>query len=106
MVQLTRITDGLEVQLFGKLEALNPGGSVKDRIGVAMIEAAEAEGRIEPGRTLAGSLSISSTEVVANTLTPAPLTNCTLKSVGPLRSAAGGMVADQSVLSSFAGSPG
>jgi cysteine synthase len=40
-----------EVQLFAKLEAFNPGGSVKDRIGVAMIEAAEAEGRIEPGRT-------------------------------------------------------
>jgi cysteine synthase len=39
------------VELFGKLEARNPGGSVKDRIGVAMIEAAEAEGRIEPGRT-------------------------------------------------------
>jgi cysteine synthase A len=39
------------VELFAKLEAFNPGGSVKDRIGVAMIEAAEAEGRIEPGRT-------------------------------------------------------
>ena len=39
------------VQLFAKLEAFNPGGSVKDRIGVAMIEAAEEEGRIEPGRT-------------------------------------------------------
>ena len=39
------------VELFTKLEAFNPGGSVKDRIGVAMIEAAEAEGRIEPGRT-------------------------------------------------------
>jgi cysteine synthase A len=39
------------VQLFAKLESFNPGGSVKDRIGVAMIEAAEAEGRIEPGRT-------------------------------------------------------
>ena len=39
------------VELFAKLEWLNPGGSVKDRIGVAMIEAAEAEGRIEPGRT-------------------------------------------------------
>jgi cysteine synthase A len=39
------------VQLFAKLESRNPGGSVKDRIGVAMIEAAEAEGRIEPGRT-------------------------------------------------------
>ena len=39
------------VELYAKLEAFNPGGSVKDRIGVAMIEAAEAEGRIEPGRT-------------------------------------------------------
>ena len=52
MVQLTRIapTDG-EALIFAKLEASNPGGSVKDRIGVAMIEAAERAGRIEPGRT-------------------------------------------------------
>ena len=50
MVQLTRISpEGVE--LFAKLEMLNPGGSVKDRIGVAMIEAAEADGIIEPGRT-------------------------------------------------------
>jgi cysteine synthase A len=50
MVQLTRIApEGADV--FAKLEMFNPGGSVKDRIGVAMIEAAEAEGRIEPGRT-------------------------------------------------------
>jgi cysteine synthase A len=51
MVQLTRIARGLDVELFAKLESLNPGGSVKDRIGVAMIDAAEREGRIEPGRT-------------------------------------------------------
>ncbi|HWI23032.1 MAG TPA: cysteine synthase A [Baekduia sp.] len=38
-------------ELYGKLEMFNPGGSVKDRIGVAMIEAAEASGEIEPGRT-------------------------------------------------------
>ena len=50
IVQLTRLApEG--AQVFGKLEMFNPGGSVKDRIGVAMIEAAEAEGRIEPGRT-------------------------------------------------------
>jgi cysteine synthase A len=53
MVQLTRLVDGVAegAQVFAKLESFNPGGSVKDRIGVAMIEAAEAEGRIEPGRT-------------------------------------------------------
>ena len=38
-------------ELLAKLEAYNPAGSVKDRIGVAMIDAAEREGRIEPGRT-------------------------------------------------------
>src|ERR1700733_16295044 len=55
LVQLTRMLEGPAaengVELYAKLEASNPGGSVKDRIGVAMIEAAEAEGRIEPGRT-------------------------------------------------------
>jgi cysteine synthase len=52
MVRLTRLVPGgTDVELYGKLEAFNPGGSVKDRIGVAMIEAAEAEGRIDPGRT-------------------------------------------------------
>jgi len=50
MVEITRMgAEGVEV--FAKLEAFNPGGSVKDRIGVAMIEAAESEGRIEPGKT-------------------------------------------------------
>ena len=51
MVQLTRLASGAGAEVFAKLEMFNPGGSVKDRIGVAMIEAAEAEGRIEPGRT-------------------------------------------------------
>jgi len=50
VIELTRMApEG--VRLFGKLESFNPGGSVKDRIGVAMIEAAEADGLIEPGRT-------------------------------------------------------
>src|SRR3954454_20573106 len=54
MVRLTRMLppDAAEgVEIYAKVESFNPGGSVKDRIGVAMIEAAEAEGRIEPGRT-------------------------------------------------------
>jgi cysteine synthase A len=51
MVQLTRLAPELDVELYAKLESFNPGGSVKDRIGVSMIEAAELQGRIEPGRT-------------------------------------------------------
>ncbi len=51
MVSFTRMVGDLGVELIGKLEAYNPAGSVKDRIGIAMIEAAEAEGRIEPGVT-------------------------------------------------------
>ncbi|MBO0768623.1 MAG: cysteine synthase A [Solirubrobacterales bacterium] len=49
LVQLSKLAPA--AQLFAKLEAQNPGGSVKDRIGLAMIEAAEREGRIEPGKT-------------------------------------------------------
>ena len=51
MVRLTRLAPECGAELVGKLEAYNPAGSVKDRIGVAMIEAVEAGGRIEPGRT-------------------------------------------------------
>ena len=51
MLQLTRLLDGAQAELFAKLEALNPGGSVKDRIGVSMIQAAEEAGQIEPGLT-------------------------------------------------------
>ncbi|MEX2252660.1 MAG: pyridoxal-phosphate dependent enzyme, partial [Thermoleophilaceae bacterium] len=51
LVRLGRVAPGLDCELLAKLEAYNPAGSVKDRIGVAMIDAAEAEGKIERGRS-------------------------------------------------------
>src|SRR3954464_5583935 len=52
MVELGHLLpEGSTARVLAKLEMFNPGGAVKDRIGVAMIEAAEREGRIEPGRT-------------------------------------------------------
>jgi cysteine synthase A len=51
MVRLGRVAPGCGAELIAKLEAYNPAGSVKDRIGVAMIDAAEARGEIEPGKT-------------------------------------------------------
>ncbi|HET7417295.1 MAG TPA: cysteine synthase A [Solirubrobacterales bacterium] len=52
MVQFDRLGEGLAGQVCAKLEYFNPGGSVKDRIGVAMIDAAEEEGQIKPGRSV------------------------------------------------------
>ncbi len=49
LVRLQRVAAGLPVDLFGKLEPMNPGGSFKDRIGLAMIEGAERDGRLKPG---------------------------------------------------------
>ena len=49
MVRLRRLAAGLPAQVVVKLESRNPGGSVKDRIGLAMIDEAERRGRIEPG---------------------------------------------------------
>jgi cysteine synthase A len=51
-VWLARLGEGLEADVCGKLEYFNPGGSVKDRIGAAMIGAAEAEGRLERGKSV------------------------------------------------------
>src|SRR5438093_10411437 len=52
MVRLNRIGRGIRPMLLAKLEYLNPGGSVKDRIGLAMLEAAERDGRLKPGGTI------------------------------------------------------
>jgi len=52
LVKLGRVAEGLGGEVVAKLEMLNPGGSVKDRIGVAMLDAAEAEGAIGPGATI------------------------------------------------------
>ncbi len=52
MVRLSRIGKGLRPTILGKLEHLNPGGSVKDRIGLLMIEDAERRGLLKPGGTL------------------------------------------------------
>jgi cystathionine beta-synthase len=49
LVRLNRVTQGIRTPVYAKAEYFNPGGSVKDRIGLAMIEAAEREGRLKPG---------------------------------------------------------
>jgi cysteine synthase A len=51
LVRLNRMSDETGAEVLGKLESFNPGGSVKDRIGLAMIDAAERDGLIAPGRT-------------------------------------------------------
>src|SRR2546430_6495136 len=52
IVRLDLVGRGVEPEILAKLEYLNPGGSVKDRIGLAMIEKAEAEGKLKPGGTI------------------------------------------------------
>jgi cystathionine beta-synthase len=52
LVRLSRIGAGLPPRLVAKLEAFNPGGSIKDRVAVALIEAAERDGRLRPGGTI------------------------------------------------------
>src|ERR1700742_3461012 len=52
LVDLSRMGAGLRPQLVAKLETFNPGGSIKDRVAVALIEAAERDGRLRPGGTI------------------------------------------------------
>ena len=57
LVKLNRLTRGLKATVLAKMENLNPGFSVKDRIGVAMIAAAEHEGKLKPGGTIVEATS-------------------------------------------------
>ena len=52
LIKINRINKGLKPQIFAKLESSNPGGSVKDRIAISMIEAAERDGKLKPGGTV------------------------------------------------------
>ncbi|MDP7571887.1 MAG: pyridoxal-phosphate dependent enzyme, partial [Myxococcota bacterium] len=52
LVRLNRVAAGVKPQIAVKLESHNPANSVKDRIGLAMIEAAERDGLIQPGKTV------------------------------------------------------
>ncbi|MEV8250980.1 cysteine synthase A [Microbacterium sp. NPDC076768] len=57
LVRLNRVTEGLDATVLAKLEYYNPASSVKDRIGIAMINAAEEAGALEPGGTIVESTS-------------------------------------------------
>src|SRR5438128_4182560 len=57
LVKLHRLAKGIKATVLGKMENLNPGFSVKDRIGIAMIEAAEREGVLKPGGTVVEATS-------------------------------------------------
>ncbi len=52
LIRLARVAGGLRTPVYGKAEYVNPGGSVKDRIGMAIVEAAEASGQLKPGGTI------------------------------------------------------
>lgn len=52
LVKLNNITKGFKAQVFAKLEYQNPGGSIKDRIGISMIDRAEKDGSLKPGGTI------------------------------------------------------
>ena len=57
LVRLHRLTEGLDATILVKLESFNPAGSVKDRIGVAIVDAAEASGELKPGGTIVEATS-------------------------------------------------
>lgn len=57
LVRINRITDGAKANVFAKLEFYNPTSTVKDRIGIAMVDAAERSGKLKPGGTIVEATS-------------------------------------------------
>jgi cysteine synthase A len=57
LVKINRITDGAKAQVYAKLEFYNPSSTVKDRIGIAMIDDAEKSGKLKPGGTIVEATS-------------------------------------------------
>ena len=57
LVKLNRLAEGLKATVLAKMESLNPGYSVKDRIGISMVEAAERKGALKPGGTIVEATS-------------------------------------------------
>ena len=76
LVRLNKVTQGIESEIIAKVEFTNPGGSVKDRIGIAMIEDAEKRGLLKPGGTIVeGTSGNTTTSAAASTFSatrPAP----------------------------------
>jgi len=57
LVRLNRVTDGAQAEVLAKLEFYNPSSSVKDRLGIAIVDAAEASGELQPGGTIVEATS-------------------------------------------------
>ncbi len=57
LVRLNRVAEGVDANILAKLEFYNPAGSVKDRLGIAIVDAAEASGELKPGGTIVESTS-------------------------------------------------
>ena len=78
IVQLASFGSETGATLLAKLEFMNPGGSNKDRIGLAMIEAAERDGRLRPGGTIveptSGNTGVGLAIAAARSSSPPPVT--------------------------------
>src|SRR3981081_1805221 len=59
LIRLNQVTRGIRTPIYAKAEFFNPGGSVKDRIGLPIIERAEKEGRLKPGGTIVEATSVN-----------------------------------------------